>query len=43
MTVVVDTASVSGCAWGGGERVDDRRGVSLICAGWLPQDGLFGW
>jgi hypothetical protein len=41
-TVVVDTASCPD-ARGGGERVDDRRGVSLICAGWLPQDGLFGW
>jgi len=20
-----------------------RRAVTLICAGWLPQDGLFGW
>ncbi len=30
-------------AAGGGERVGDRRVVSLICAGWLPQDGLFGW
>jgi hypothetical protein len=20
-----------------------RRAVRLICAGWLPQDGLFGW
>jgi hypothetical protein len=24
------------------ERVS-RRAVRLICAGWLPQDGLFGW
>jgi hypothetical protein len=30
-------------AAGGGGRVGDRRVVSLICAGWLPQDGLFGW
>ena len=41
-TVAVDTASVSGCA-GGDVRVGDRRVVSLICAGWLPQDGVFGW
>jgi hypothetical protein len=27
---------------GGDERVGLRRGVSLIFAGWLPQDGLFG-
>ena len=27
---------------GGDERVVHRRVVSLICAGWLPQDGLFG-
>ena len=26
---------------GGDERVGVRRDVSLICAGWLPQDGLF--
>src|SRR3954447_26342608 len=25
----------------GDERVGVRRDVSLICAGWLPQDGLF--
>jgi hypothetical protein len=25
-----------------GQRVG-RRAVRLICAGWLPQDGLFGW
>ena len=43
MTVVVDTASVPGYCVGGGERVGDRRVVSLICAGWLPQDGRFGW
>jgi len=45
MTVVVDTASVPGycVGGGGGERVRDRRVVSLICAGWLPQDGRFGW
>jgi len=23
--------------------VSGRRAVRLICAGWLPQDGLFGW
>ena len=28
--------------WVGDERVGVRRDVSLICAGWLPQDGLFG-
>jgi hypothetical protein len=38
----VDTASVTGYRVGGGERVGDRRVVSLICAGWLPQDGWFG-
>jgi hypothetical protein len=27
----------------GRERVVGRRAVRLICAGWLPQDGLFGW
>src|SRR3954470_591208 len=26
----------------GDERVDGRRVVTLIFAGWLPQDGLFG-
>src|SRR3954467_11201532 len=26
----------------GAERVDGRRVVPLIFAGWLPQDGLFG-
>src|SRR3954469_3437124 len=26
----------------GDERVGVRRVVTLICAGWLPQDGLFG-
>jgi hypothetical protein len=25
----------------GDERVGVQRDVSLICAGWLPQDGLF--
>ncbi|WP_260861079.1 hypothetical protein [Mycobacterium simulans] len=29
---------------GGGERVEAFDAVSiLIFAGWLPQDGLFGW
>jgi hypothetical protein len=23
--------------------VSRRRAVMLICAGWVPQDGLFGW
>ena len=27
---------------GGDERVGFRRGVRVIFAGWLPQDGLFG-
>ncbi|MFB9071869.1 hypothetical protein ACFFX0_29810 [Citricoccus parietis] len=27
---------------GSGERVNGRRAVRLICAGWLPQDGVFG-
>ena len=27
--------SGSACRW--------RRAVRLICAGWLPQDELFGW
>jgi len=40
-TVVMDTASLPGWS-GGGERVGFRRVVSLICAGWLPQDDLFG-
>ena len=41
--VAVGTASVAGAAGvGGDERVGLRRGVSLIFAGWLPQDGLFG-
>jgi hypothetical protein len=39
-TVVVDTASVAGFCRGGDVRVGDRRVVSLICAGWLPQDGV---
>ena len=41
-TVVVDTASVTGYRVGGGERVGIDAFVSLICAGWLPQDGRFG-
>ena len=43
MTVVVDTASVTGYGGGGGERVGIDALSSLICAGWLPQDGRFGW
>jgi len=27
----------------GGACVSGRRAVRLIYAGWLPQDGLFGW
>lgn len=39
-TVAVDTASLAG--WpSGDERVGCRRVVSLIFAGWLPQDGTF--
>src|SRR5215213_1920081 len=26
-----------------GRSVSGRRAVMLICAGWLPQDGVFGW
>ena len=26
-----------------GDSVSGRRAVRLICAGWVPQDGLFGW
>jgi hypothetical protein len=40
----------SGSASGGRTRVDESACVSvrdgavrLICAGWLAQDGLFGW
>jgi hypothetical protein len=40
-TVAVDTASLAGW-FSGDERVGCRRVVSLIFAGWLPQDGLFG-
>jgi hypothetical protein len=42
MAVAVGTASVAAVVRVGGERVGVRRGVSLIFAGWLPQDGLFG-
>ena len=30
-------------AWSGGRRVLCDGVVRLICAGWLPQDELFGW
>ena len=41
--VAVGTASVpERLLGGGGGRVGFRRGVSLIFAGWLPHDGLFG-
>jgi hypothetical protein len=42
MAVAVGTASDRRTRrWVGDERVGVRRDVSLICAGWLPQDGLF--
>jgi hypothetical protein len=40
-TVAVGTASGDLDEAVDGERVGYRRVVSLICAGWLPQDGLF--
>ena len=40
--VVVDTASVPGMSHWWWRACRCRRVVSLICAGWLPQDGLFG-
>jgi hypothetical protein len=42
LAVAVGTASCLDPVWGGDERVVHRRVVSLIFAGWLPQDGLFG-
>jgi hypothetical protein len=30
-------------AFGPGERVVGDARVRLICAGWVPQDGVFGW
>ena len=35
--------SVFGPVVTGAVGVSWRRAVRLICAGWLPQDGLFGW
>ncbi len=43
MTVVVDAASVDRVTGLVVASVSHRRVVNLICAGWLPQDGLFGW
>ena len=42
-TVAVDTASVTGCPLVVASVSMIDAFVSLICAGWLPQDGLFGW
>ena len=42
LAVAVGTASCLDPVWGGDERVVHRRVVSLIFAGWLPRDGLFG-
>jgi hypothetical protein len=43
VTVVVDAASVDRVTWLVVASVSHRRVVNLIFAGWLPQDGLFGW
>ena len=34
---------LAGQGWVGWSACRCRRAVRLICAGWLPQDGLFGW
>jgi hypothetical protein len=42
-TVAVDTASVTGCPLVVASVSMIDAFVSLICAGWLPQDGSVGW
>jgi len=34
---------LAGVSGGGGQRVNGDGAVRLICAGWLPQDEVFGW